>query len=60
MEQLKTNGKDVSDFLIPTSILEEKTMNPFFNPHKYAALLKANDKNVCFDVLRKMRQQWRR
>lgn len=35
-------------------------MNPFLNPQKYASLLKTNDKNTCFDILRKMRLQWKK
>jgi hypothetical protein len=43
------------DALIPTTIMEEKMMNPFLNPEKYMNILGTSDRVKAFTILKKMR-----
>jgi hypothetical protein len=43
------------DALIPTTIMEEKMMNPFLNPEKYMNILGTSDRFKAFTILKKMR-----
>lgn len=35
-------------------------LNPFLSPEKYSSLLKATDRVGCFELLRRMRRQWKK
>jgi hypothetical protein len=50
------------DCLIPTTVMEEKLMNPYLNADKFAGMLgvKGKDRTKCFDLLRSMRKEWRK